>query len=154
MDIKELLEAYGAWCRADSNNLDCKSPSEMIMRSAPHADASETSPVTRCQADYISDDMALKIDRIVGDLESHNELPSVVLDYAIETDNTKLIHQSVLCEVIKLRFHGNLKPQDIADKLNRDFKKRIFNRINVEKLIERGMGFIEGQLNYVSDNFR
>lgn len=65
MDIKELLLAWGAWCRDDHMSLDCKSPSEMIMRSAPHAEVSETAPVTRYQSDYISDDMALRIDRIV-----------------------------------------------------------------------------------------
>lgn len=65
-DIQEVLTAYGAWCRDDHMSLDCKSPSEMIMRSAPHAEVSETAPVTRCQSDYISDDTALRIDRIVA----------------------------------------------------------------------------------------
>lgn len=65
-DIQDVLRAYGAWCRDDHMGLDCKSPSEMIMRSAPHAEVNETSPVTSYQTTYISDDMALLIDSIIS----------------------------------------------------------------------------------------
>jgi len=128
MDIKELLESYGAWCRADSNNLDCKSPSEMIMRSAPHAEVSETSPVTRCQADYISDDMALKIDRIVG----------LLIDY-----------KPLEGECLRLRYIKGQYPEEIAQTYLSDLKygkgsKRKVGKYKASEYIASAEGFVLG----------
>lgn len=70
-DIKDKLRAYGKWCRQDSHGLGCKSPSEMIMKSAPHADAVELRIARYDDTQHMTDDEAMKIDRIIVALLRH-----------------------------------------------------------------------------------
>lgn len=147
LDIKDCLIAWGEWSH-DLGHGTCASPSQILINLAPIADADEGGlRVMKCSySAQITDCEALMIDKAVAELKSRSERLNAILGYAVDNDETRIIYQSMLYQVIKLRFYNDLKSQDIANVLNRYFEKRIFNRINVEKLIERGMGFIEGQL--------
>ena len=72
-DIKEKLEAWGHWANDHGDSLDCKSPSAMLMRSAPFSDKADI-PRIGAHSGYISDDDALMIDRAVGRLARHSVL--------------------------------------------------------------------------------
>lgn len=129
-DIQEVLRAYGAWCRDDHMSLDCKSPSEMIMRSAPHAEASETSPVTRCQSDYISDDMALRI----------NHIMSILVDY-----------KPIEAECLKLKYIDGKYPEEIAHTYLSKLKygkgsNRKVSKYKASEYIASAEGFILGRI--------
>lgn len=145
LDIKDYLIAWGEWSH-DFGHGTCASPSQILINLAPVAEAGDLRVARYSYASHITDCEALMIDRAVGELKSRSERLNAILGYAVDNDDTKTIYQSMLYQVIKLRFYDDLKPQSIADTLNRYFEKQMFNRINVEKLIERGMGFIEGQL--------
>lgn len=130
IDIKELLLAWGAWCRDDHMGLDCKSPSEMIMRSAPHADATETAPVTRYQIDYISDDMALRIDRIVTVLCKYKPIEG---------------------KCLRMRYINRQYPEHIANTYLSDLKygkdsKRKVSKYKASEYIASAEGFILGRI--------
>lgn len=130
MDIKELLLAWGAWCRDDHMSLDCKSPSEMIMRSAPHAEASESSPVTRYQSDYISDDMALMIDRIFATLCKYKPIEG---------------------KCLRLRYIDGHYPEKIAATYLSDLKygkdsNRKVSKYKASEYIASAEGFILGRI--------
>ena len=129
-DIQEVLHAWGAWCRDDSMSLDCKSPSEMIMRSAPHAEASETATVTRCQSDYISDDMALRIDRIV----------TVLLKY-----------KPIEGKCLRMRYIQGKYPEHIAHTYLSELKygkgsKRKVSKYKASEYIASAEGFVLGRI--------
>lgn len=145
LDIKDYLIAWGEWSH-DFGHGACASPSQILINLAPIADEGDLKVAKYSYSAHITDCEALMIDRAVSELKSRSERLNAILGYAVDNDDNKTIYQSVLYQVIKLRFYDDLKSQDIANTLNRYFEKRIFNRINVEKLIERGMGFIEGQL--------
>ena len=145
LDIKDYLIAWGEWSH-DFGHGACASPSQILINLAPIADEGDLKVAKYSYSAHITDCEALMIDRAVGELKSRSERLNAILGYAVDNDDNKTIYQSMLYQVIKLRFYDDLKSQDIANTLNRYFEKRIFNRINVEKLIERGMGFIEGQL--------
>lgn len=145
LDIKDYLIAWGEWSH-DFGHGACASPSQILINLAPIADEGDLKVAKYSYSAHITDCEALMIDRAVSELKSRSERLNAILGYAVDNDDNKTIYQSMLYQVIKLRFYDDLKSQDIANTLNRYFEKRIFNRINVEKLIERGMGFIEGQL--------
>lgn len=145
LDIKDYLIAWGEWSH-DFGHGACASPSQILINLAPIADEGDLKVAKYSYSAHITDCEALMIDKAVSELKSRSERLNALLGYAVDNDDNKTIYQSMLYQVIKLRFYDDLKSQDIANTLNRYFEKRIFNRINVEKLIERGMGFIEGQL--------
>lgn len=130
MDIKDLLLAWGEWCRDDYMSLDCKSPSEMIMRSAPHAEVSESSPVASYQIDYISDDMALRIDRIVTVLCKYKPIEG---------------------RCLRMRYIDNKYPEHIAStylselKYGKDSKRRV-SKYKASEYIASAEGFILGRI--------
>lgn len=145
LDIKDYLIAWGEWSH-DFGHGACASPSQILINLAPIAEEGDIRVAKYSYSAHITDCEALMIDRAVGELKSRSERLNAILGYAVDNDDTKIIYQSVLYQIIKLRFYNDLKSQSIADVLNKYFEKQMFNRINVEKLIERGMGFIEGQL--------
>lgn len=130
MDIKELLLAWGAWCRDDHAGLDCKSPSEMIMRSAPHADATETAPVAHYQSAHISDDMALRIDRIVLTLCKYKPVEG---------------------KCLRMRYIHGQYPEQIANtyltelKYGKDSKRKV-SKYKASEYIASAEGFILGRI--------
>lgn len=84
LSITELLFAYGAWVSDDNNELGCKSPSLMLMRSAPHQCKDSVKAASRRTVAFISDDDALAIDRAMEALASdslHNYYLYRIIDY-------------------------------------------------------------------------
>lgn len=129
-DIQEVLRAYGAWCRDDHMSLDCKSPSEMIMRSAPHAEVSETAPVTRYQSAYISDDTALRIDRIVTVLCKYKPIEG---------------------ECLRMKYIDGKYPEEIAHSYLSELKygkgsNRKVSKYKASEYIASAEGFILGRI--------
>ena len=128
-DIKDLLLAWGHWANDHHDSLACKSPSEMLMRSAPHADASEK-VVKTSQVAYISDESALMVDKAVGKLARHSVL---------------------LWAVLRLHYQFNWSLRKIAkDHLTpleypNGESKKVHHTI-AEKLLERAVGVIEGAM--------
>ena len=83
LSITDLLFAYGAWVSDDNNELGCKSPSLMLMKSAPKQ-CKDVKPPKRAQVSFISDDDALAIDRAMNALKGdslHNYYLYRILDY-------------------------------------------------------------------------
>ena len=84
LSITDLLFAYGAWVSDDNNELGCKSPSLMLMRSAPHQCKDSVKAASRRTVVFISDDDALAIDRAMEALASdslHNYYLYRIIDY-------------------------------------------------------------------------
>ena len=84
LSITDLLFAYGAWVSDDNNDLGCKSPSLMLMRSAPHQCKDSVKAASRRTVAFISDDDALAIDRAMKALASdslHNYYLYRIIDY-------------------------------------------------------------------------
>ena len=129
IDIKEMLLAWGDWANDHVDSLGCKSPSQMLMISAPFADASEK-PVRRSQVVYISDEHALMVDKAVGKLARHSVL---------------------LWAVLRLHYQFNWSIRRIAKEhlspleYPNDENKKVHHTV-AERLIERAVGFIEGAM--------
>ena len=144
-DTKELLIAYGFWARNNNESLGCKSPSLTLMSQAPHQ-CEQNIKRRRTDIPYISDETALMVDAAVMKLKCHSERLSALLTYYVDNDDSDMISIAMIYQVTMLRFYHNIKSQGIADKLNEYFDKPIFNRISVEKMIERGIGIVEGAM--------
>lgn len=67
-DITKLLSAWGKWARQHSDSLGYGQPMDAIMRGAPFMDADDLVVGVRRydDADFITDEKALVIDRMVG----------------------------------------------------------------------------------------
>ncbi len=66
-DIQDVLRAWGKWARSNSDmGLGYGQPMEVIMRGAPEADVNELRIARYDDVDFICDDRALVVDRIVG----------------------------------------------------------------------------------------
>lgn len=129
LDIKELLSAWGEWANDHHDSLGCKSPSQMLMKSAPFADTNEKPPKS-VQVAYISDEQALMIDKAVGKLARHSVL---------------------LWAVLRLRYQFGWSIRRIAkDHLTPleypDDKQKTVHHTIAEKLLERAVGIIEGAI--------
>lgn len=142
MDIKSQLEAWGAWTR-DNDTLGCKSPSLTLMSQAPHRDTSIIAS-KRSNIAHISDDDALVIDRAVLVLKQRSKHLRALLDYYVENGDIDMITIFVMYHVIIMRFCYGHRAGRIAEELNESLSKKLFNRISVDKIIERGMGIIDG----------
>lgn len=123
-DIRDKLSAWGAWSR-DSNNLGCKSPALMLMRSAPHLDRDALIALKRPSADFISDDDALRVDAAMGQLSRY----SVQL-YAILT-----LHYAYGWSVNKIA-------QDYWSKFEYPDGTKQATNYHVNPLFFEGIGFI------------
>lgn len=125
-DIKELLKSWGNWANDHQDDLGCKSPSEMLIKSAPHADSSDK-PVKRVLADYISDEDALMVDKAVGKLARHSVL---------------------LWAVLRLHYQYGWSVRKIAiehlSELEYPCGTKQSTSYSVSQLLERATGVIEG----------
>lgn len=70
-DIQNILLAWGAWVNDSSQSMGCKSPSQMLINSAPFCDSESERQAKYLDYDPISDSQALKIDRIVALISKH-----------------------------------------------------------------------------------
>jgi hypothetical protein len=130
-DIKALLAAYGNWCNNNNDNLTCKSPSELIMQSAPHADASELRVAKYDSAGFITDDLALQIDGLMLEL---------------------ITYSPIIGECLKRKYIKGQSPEHIAHKyLTRlkyaDGSTRKVSKHKASEYLAHGEGFIEYGLN-------
>ena len=99
-DIRRILLAWASWAR-QQDGLGFKSPSNMLINSAPEVDSSDYGAGARYDSDlFISDEKALIVDRIVGTLlKAHNiEGECLVLRY-VHGKYPKQIAQGYLTEI-------------------------------------------------------
>ena len=99
-DIRRILLAWASWAR-QQDGLGFKSPSKMLINSAPEVDASEYGAGSRYDSDlFISDEKALIIDRIIGTLLKAHEIEGqcLVLRY-LHGQYPKQIAQNYLTEI-------------------------------------------------------
>ena len=128
-DIKGLLLAWGAWANDHHDSLGCKSPSDMLMRSAPFADANEK-PSKGVQVAYISDENALMVDKAVGKLARHSVLLWAVLR----------LHYQFGWSIRKIA-KEHLTPLEYPN----DKEKKVHHTVAAQ-LLERAVGVIEGAM--------
>lgn len=84
LSITDLLYAYGAWVNDDNNNLGCKSPSLMLIKTAPHLCKDSLKSSSKRVVAFIDDDMALAVDRAMQRLLRHSlHLHNIVTYYFI-----------------------------------------------------------------------
>lgn len=84
LSITELMFAYGAWVNDDQVSLNCKSPSLMLMKSAPKQCNDTVKAPSKRVVSFISDDDALAIDRAMDALARdslHNYYLYRIIDY-------------------------------------------------------------------------
>lgn len=130
LSITELMFAYGAWVNDDSHELGCKSPSLMLMRSAPKQCADTVKPSKRVTVAHITDDEALAVDRAMKLLKERH---------------------LVLYHVVRYYFIYNWTVLDIAEdyltilEYGQDSKKKL-SSYHAKPLLTEGMGFISGAL--------
>lgn len=121
-DIETMLKAYGQWVNDNRSDLSCKSPSQMLMRSAPHTCAKDVVKVSkRSQVVFINDDDALELNKVMVELRRHHVL---------------------LYNIVTLVYVWRYSIRAVTDYLNSRNEGR-FTRISVGKLLERGHGYIE-----------
>lgn len=99
-DIRRILLAWASWAR-QQDGLGFKSPSNMLINSAPEVDSSDYGAGARYDSDlFISDEKALIIDRIVGILLKCHPIDGecLVLRY-VHGKYPKQIAQDYLTEI-------------------------------------------------------
>ncbi|MGO3281546.1 MAG: antiterminator Q family protein [Psychrobacter sp.] len=99
-DIKIIIASWGNWAR-QQDGLGFKSPSKMLINSAPEVDSSDYGAGSRYDKDlFISDEKAMIVDRIIGTLlKAHNiEGECLVLRY-VYGKYPKQIAQGYLTEI-------------------------------------------------------
>ncbi|WP_413520609.1 antiterminator Q family protein [Psychrobacter glacincola] len=143
-DTVELLKAWGQWSR-DNHNLGCKSPSLMLMRSAPHKDKSDA-PTKVAQLTYISDDDALRVDDAVADLKSNSERLDALVGYYCDNKDMSFLSKAMRHRVIKNTYIGNMSLDDVARDINYFLGKPLFSPVRVTRVLESAIGFIDGRL--------
>lgn len=132
LSISELLHAYGNWVRDDSNELSCKSPSLMLMRSAPKQCKDSVKAASRRTVSYISDEDALAIDRAMNALKNES------------------LHTYYLYRILDCYFIGGWSYKRISE----DYWSAIeypcgtkqVAQYHIKALISEGMGSINGYL--------
>lgn len=130
LSITDLLYAYGAWCNDDQNELSCKSPSQILIKVAPHKCKNDSvKPSNRSTVGFITDEQALTIDRAMVDLKTHS------------------VH---LFNIVALHFVYNWSERKLA----RDYLSKHKTLCDTDKptvyhskpLLNQGVGFISGVL--------
>ena len=99
-DIRRILLAWANWAR-QQDGLGFKSPSKMLINSAPEVDSCDYGVGSRYDSDlFISDEKALIIDRIIGTLLKAHEIEGqcLVLRY-LHGQYPKQIAQNYLTEI-------------------------------------------------------
>lgn len=99
-DIKIIIASWANWAR-QQDGLGFKSPSNMLINSAPEVDGREYGAGNRYDSDlFISDEKAMIVDRIVGTLLKAHEIEGhcLVLRY-VHGKYPKQIAQDYLTEI-------------------------------------------------------
>lgn len=130
LSITELMFAYGAWVNDDQVSLNCKSPSLMLIKSAPKQCNDTVKAPSKRMVAHITDDEALAVDRAM-----------------------KLLRERhlVLYHVVRYYFIYNWTVLDIAEdyltilEYGKDSKKKL-SSYHTKPLLTEGMGFISGVL--------
>lgn len=129
LSITELLEAYGAWVNDDNNDLSCKSPSLMLIKSAPKLCKDSVKASKRRVVKFISDDDALAVDRAMNQLLRHS------------------VH---LHNIVTYHFIYNWSERKIARDYWSGFEYPCGTKeagvYHVKPLLNQGIGFISGAL--------
>ncbi len=129
LSITDLLFAYGAWCNDDNNDLSCKSPSLMLIKTAPKLCKDTVKAAKRSTVAFISDDEALALDRAMNALMSHS------------------VH---LHNIVSLHFVNGYSVKRIADDYWSKFEypcgKRKATNYHVNPLLNQAIGFIASEL--------
>lgn len=132
LSITELLEAYGAWVNDDNNDLGCKSPSLMLIKSAPKLCKDSVKPSSRRIVSYISDEDALAIDRAMN---------------ALANDS---LHNYYLYRVIDYYFVGgwsyNRISEDYWSSIEYPCGTKKVAQYHIKAMVAAGAGFINGYL--------
>ena len=99
-DIKRILLSWGNWAR-QQDGLGFKSPSKMLINSAPEVDSSEYGAGARYDSDlFISDEKAMIIDRIIGILvKAHEVEAQCLLMRYVDGKYPKQIAQGYLTDI-------------------------------------------------------
>ncbi len=124
LSITDLLRAYGMWAANDLISLDCKSPSLMLMRSAPHLCKDVKLSRKSTTKLFISDEDALAVDRALKSLRTYSVL---------------------LYRIVIWRYVRGHSERGITEYLNATEQTK-FTRIKVKNLLERAHGFIASKL--------
>jgi len=128
-DIEKLLIAYASWCNDDNNELSCKSPSLMLMKSAPKQCKDSVKPSNRSVVMFITDSEALVVDRAMQELMCHS------------------VH---LHSILYYHFIKNYSVDYIAKHYWSKFEypkgDKVATNYHVKPLLNRAIGIIEGIL--------
>lgn len=129
LSITELLAAYGAWVNDDNNDLGCKSPSLMLIKTAPKLCKDSVLSRKRTATLFISDDDALAVDRAMDAL----------IGYSL-----------VLYNIAYLKFVNGRSDRDIAkyylSSIEYPDSDKQVPHTAVKPLLTESMGFINGYL--------
>ena len=131
LSITDLLFAYGAWVSDDNNELGCKSPSLMLIKSAPKQ-CKDDKPPKRAQVSFISDDDALAIDRAMNALASDS------------------LHNYYLYRIIDCYFIGGWSYSRISKEywsaIEYPCGTKEVAQYHIKAMVAAGAGFINGYL--------
>ena len=129
LSITDLMFAYGAWVNDNNSDLGCKSPSLMLIKSAPKLCKDSVKPSSRRTVSYISDEDALAVDRAMNELVNHS------------------VH---LHNIITYHFVYNWSVKKIADDYWSQFEypcgKRKATNYHVNPLLHYAIGFLAREL--------
>ena len=129
LSITDLMFAYGAWVNDDNGDLGCKSPSLMLIKSAPKLCKDSVKPSSRRTVSYISDEDALAVDRAMNKLLRHS------------------VH---LHNIVTYHFIYNWSERKIARDYWSDFEypnsEKQAGVYHVKPLLNLGIGFVSGVL--------
>lgn len=131
LSITELLFAYGAWVNDDNVSLNCKSPSLMLMKSAPKQ-CKDVKPSKQRTVAFISDDDALAIDRAMS---------------ALANDS---LHNYYLYRIIDCYFIGGWSYNRISKEywsaIEYPCGTKEVAQYHIKAMVAAGAGFINGYL--------
>ena len=132
LSITDLMFAYGAWVSDDNNDLGCKSPSLMLMKSAPKLCKDSLNPSSRRTVSYISDEDALAVDRAMNALKSDS------------------LHNYYLYRIIDCYFIGGWSYSRISKEywsaIEYPCGTKEVAQYHIKAMVAAGAGFINGYL--------
>ena len=147
-DVKVLLAAWGQWTRDNQDSGNCKSPSQMLINSAPVNDSDVKRYARYADCEHIDDDTALQVERAVTALKKYSERLYVALEHMLEnkTQDDNLFVSAMMYTVITHHYRYGESFKQLAKDSTARFGIKITD-VKIKSILERGCGFIEGQLN-------
>ena len=132
LSITDLMFAYGAWVNDDNSDLGCKSPSLMLIKSAPKLCKDSVKPSSRRTVSYISDEDALAVDRAMK---------------ALKNDS---LHNYYLYRIIDCYFVGGWSYSRISKEywsaIEYPCGTKEVAQYHIKAMVAAGAGFINGYL--------